>query len=82
MINANKIQVQKGDCLYIFSDGYMDQFGGTNAKKFMSRRFKQLLVDNSDKNMSIQKEILEETFNNWKLDSNQIDDVLIIGMKM
>ncbi|NOZ46782.1 MAG: tetratricopeptide repeat protein [Chlorobi bacterium] len=78
----NKIKVKKNDCLFLFSDGYMDQFGGRDGKKFMSKRFKQLLTDNSEKSMEEQKQILESTFKDWKLDADQIDDVLVIGLKI
>lgn len=76
------IQLQKGDSIYLFSDGFPDQFGGEKGKKFKYKPFKQLLLDNCCKSMEEQKVILEETFSNWKGDFEQIDDVLVIGMKI
>ncbi len=77
-----RIPIEKNDSLFVFSDGYMDQFGGRDGRKFMSTRFKELLVENSNMTMKEQKQIIESTFENWKLESDQIDDVLIIGIKI
>lgn len=74
--------LQKGDALYLFSDGYADQFGGPRRKKFMYRQFEDLLVSIQDKNMAEQKKILDETIENWKGGLDQIDDVLVIGIKI
>lgn len=68
--------------LYMYSDGYFDQFGGPEHKKFMSRRFINLLTEESAKPCDDQKKALEETFNNWKGDEPQIDDVLILGIRV
>ncbi|PCH65391.1 MAG: hypothetical protein COC01_09745 [Bacteroidetes bacterium] len=83
------IQLQKDDSLYLFSDGYADQFGGSSTdeefgkgKKFMKKRYKQLLIGIQDKSMPEQKEILRETFNNWRGTQEQVDDILIIGIKI
>ena len=75
-------QLKKDDQLYTFSDGYADQFGGEHESKFMSKRFKKLLVDINNKTMIDQKNILEKTFDNWKGNLSQIDDVLVIGVKI
>ena len=75
-------QLQKGDTLYAFSDGYIDQFGGETGGKFKTARFKNLLIDIQDKSMSEQHLILEHNFEKWKGDTEQIDDVLVIGMRM
>jgi serine phosphatase RsbU (regulator of sigma subunit) len=74
--------LQKGDCIYMSSDGYPDQFGGEKGKKFMTKRFQQLLASLYEKEMPEQKIALEETFNNWKTGHEQIDDVLVIGIKI
>jgi len=79
---THEIQLEKGDTLYMFSDGYADQFGGPNDKKFMYKPFKQLLLDNVASPMFQQKEILNETFETWKGNNDQIDDVLVIGIKI
>lgn len=75
----HSIKVQTGDHIYLFSDGYADQFGGETGKKFMSRNLKNLLTDIHHKPMNEQKTLLESTFENWKGSIDQIDDVLIIG---
>ncbi len=75
-------QLQKGDVIYAITDGYPDQFGGEKGKKFMSKNLKELLKNNSHLSMTEQKIILEQTFNNWKGDLEQVDDVTIIGIRV
>ncbi len=78
-----KIEVQEGDCIYIFSDGYIDQFGGEHGEKFKSKRFKELLVSISDQSMPEQKIILERILEEWMHDKyNQLDDILVFGVKI
>jgi serine phosphatase RsbU (regulator of sigma subunit) len=74
----------KGDCLYTFSDGYQDQFGGPDNKKFMIKKMKQLLLDNHQKPMEEQKEIMWKAFRDWiePYDTEQIDDVILIGIRI
>jgi len=76
------IQTVKGDRLYIFSDGYADQFGGPKGRKYMYKPFQDLVLRNHDKPMDNQKEILQNTFINWKGDREQVDDVLVIGVRL
>ncbi|MDF1549114.1 MAG: YfiR/HmsC family protein [Bacteroidales bacterium] len=78
----HKVQLQKGDLCYIFSDGYPDQFGGKHGRKFMAKRFKNLLAVHSDKPMEQQKAVLEKAFDAWKGENRQIDDVLVVGLKI
>ncbi|MBI5219033.1 MAG: SpoIIE family protein phosphatase [Bacteroidia bacterium] len=78
----HEIQLQKGDILFLYSDGYEDQFGGPNGKKFYSKKLNQLLSDNSNKPMDQQKDVLDTTFETWKGDYEQVDDVLIAGIKI
>jgi tetratricopeptide (TPR) repeat protein len=77
----SEIELYEGDLIYFFTDGFADQFGGNKGKKFKYRPFKQLLLDISNKSMSAQKELIEQNFNNWKGELDQIDDVCIIGVK-
>jgi serine phosphatase RsbU (regulator of sigma subunit) len=83
----HEMKVHKDDSLYMFSDGYADQFGGENRRKFMSKRLKQLLIEIQDNIMFDQKEILEQTINKWmgKTGSHkeveQIDDMIVMGIK-
>ena len=75
------IDLQKGDCFYIFSDGYADQFGGPDQRKFMSARLKEELVKASVLPMIKQGERLGELFMEWKGDNPQVDDVTLIGVR-
>ena len=77
----NVFELKANDQLYIFTDGYVDQFGGPEEKKFKNRRFKKLLLDISARPMFKQYQILHDTFYEWKDDHDQIDDVLIMGLK-
>ena len=79
---THEIQLEKGDQLYMFSDGFADQFGGPKGKKFKYKPFKQMLLENADKSMKEQKEILAQIFENWKGDLEQIDDVVVLGIKI
>jgi len=77
----HRIQLRKGDVVYIFSDGYADQFGGPKGKKFLYRRFRELLVDIHGLPMERQKIMLLEALNQWKGAHEQVDDILVIGMR-
>jgi serine phosphatase RsbU (regulator of sigma subunit)/HAMP domain-containing protein len=78
----NTIQLQKNDQLYIYSDGYADQFGGPKGKKFMVGNFRKLLVQLANKPINEQMGVLKTTLDNWQGDLEQVDDVLIIGLKV
>jgi len=79
----NEFQLQAKDTIYMFSDGYTDQFGGNEGKKFMFKQFHSLLKSLQEETLIKQKEILNQTLENWKgNDFNQIDDILILGLKI
>ncbi len=78
----HRIETEKGDAVYLFSDGYADQFGGDKNKKFKYKPFKRLLLEASDKPMNEQKEIIDKTFEDWKGDNEQVDDVCVMGVKI
>lgn len=80
----HEIDVQPGDHLYMFSDGYADQFGGPKLKKFMIGRLRALFEEmvNIDLNMAEQHDLLNTRLNEWKGDQEQIDDVLVVGLKI
>lgn len=80
--SSTKIKLQKNDALFIFTDGYADQFGGDAGKKFMSKNLKDLLISISHLSCIEQKQKIEIAFNDWKKSYEQVDDVLIIGMKI
>jgi len=76
------LDLKPGLSLYMLSDGYVDQFGGPLGKKYMSKKFKKLILDIQDKAMEEQGKILDETLIEWIGDLDQIDDVLVMGIKM
>ncbi len=73
---------QKGDCLYLFTDGYADQFGGPKGKKFKHQQFKELLIEIAALPMETQKETLKNKINSWKGSLEQVDDILVIGFRI
>jgi sigma-B regulation protein RsbU (phosphoserine phosphatase) len=78
----NVIDLIDGDCIYLFSDGYPDQFGGPDNKKFMLRRFQELLREIHTLPMSGQKEILSQRLLDWRGNNEQVDDILVIGIRV
>lgn len=78
----HKIALKPNDRFYLFSDGYVDQFGGEKGRKFLSKNFKNLLLENHQKDFSDQHDILEETITSWMGNHHQIDDMLVIGFKI
>ena len=77
----NEFDIEEGDQLYLYSDGIVDQFGGPHNKKFMTKRLVQLLSSNLDLPMSEQKEIIDNSIVSWKEGQEQIDDILVMGLK-
>ncbi|HXB10451.1 MAG TPA: SpoIIE family protein phosphatase, partial [Bacteroidia bacterium] len=80
--NTHKLNLQKGDALYLFTDGYADQFGGEKGKKFKYKQMQQLIVNNTQLTMAQQKELLNKEFEGWKGNLEQVDDVLVIGIRI
>lgn len=76
------VALQPGDCIYIFSDGYADQFGGPEGKKFMSRKLKDLVISVSKLVPQEQRAKLESAITNWKGSLTQVDDILVIGIRV
>jgi len=79
---SHNLDLQKNDMIYIFSDGYQDQFGGDKGKKFMIKRLKELLVTFQEIPVAEQKEKLQETIEGWRGKTEQIDDILVIGIRV
>jgi len=78
--NKHVIDIVKGDVFYMSSDGYEDQFGGPDGKKFKSKQFKKLLLEIHKHPMKKQKEIIEMSFKEWKGDLPQVDDIVVVGL--
>ena len=78
----NEIDLVEGDCLYLASDGYADQFGGPDNKKFMYRRFEELLLEIHSKPMEVQKKMMHERLIVWMGENDQVDDILVIGIRV
>jgi serine phosphatase RsbU (regulator of sigma subunit) len=85
------ITIQKGDCIYLFTDGFADQFGGDLGKKMKSSHFKKLILEMQHLDMDSQKVYLDNQFENWRKQTNskgeiiihdQLDDVCVIGVKI
>lgn len=75
-------KLNQKDTVYLFSDGYADQFGGPKGKKFKSKQLQEKLLEISTESMSAQKDILEQSFENWRGDLEQLDDVAVIGIRV
>ena len=80
--NTHLIKLQEADSLYIFSDGFVDQYGGKKRKKFKTRNFKKLLLAIQDESMENQKILLEDTFEEWRGSNEQLDDVCVFGIRV
>jgi serine phosphatase RsbU (regulator of sigma subunit) len=80
--NNQEFQLEKGDIIYLFSDGFPDQFGGSHGKKFKYRPFKKLLESMYELPMPQQKEKLKKTIQEWMGNEEQIDDICIIGVRI
>lgn len=79
---SQKFQLQKNDLIYAFTDGYADQFGGPKAKKFKYKQLEEIILSNHSKHLREQNTILNTTFNNWKGNLEQVDDVCVIGLRV
>jgi serine phosphatase RsbU (regulator of sigma subunit) len=79
---AHEILIEKGDQFYFSSDGYEDQFGGPEGRKFKSKQFKELLTKICDRTMTEQKDIIIRTFDEWQGDMPQVDDIVVIGVRI
>ena len=80
--DEHEIDLAKGDTIYLFSDGYADQFGGDKQKKMTTKRFREFLLSVKDKSMNEQQLELVSFFNSWQDNTEQVDDLLIIGIRL
>lgn len=81
IFTTHSLNLDNGDVIYLFSDGYADQFGGDNGKKFMLKRFQDLLQSIHKNSMNEQMQELEKAFQEWKGNREQVDDVLVAGIR-
>ncbi|HER08043.1 MAG TPA: tetratricopeptide repeat protein [Bacteroides sp.] len=79
---SHSVTLRSADTIYVFSDGFIDQFGGENRKKFKSMNFKKLLLSIQKEPMERQRRIIEETFETWRGSNEQIDDVSVLGVRI
>lgn len=82
MFTSHQFDLRKGDSIYLFSDGFADQFGGEANRKYMSRNFKKLLSNIAHRPMAEQHEILQDQYHAWKQDQEQVDDVIVLGFRV
>lgn len=80
--STHEVQLEEGDCLYFFTDGYADQFGGMKGKKLKYRPFQEMLIKNMHLPMHEQKSLIEDAFIEWMSDFEQVDDVCVIGLRV
>jgi serine phosphatase RsbU (regulator of sigma subunit) len=74
--------LESGDCIYLFSDGFVDQFGGERGKKFMRKRFKEMLLQHSALSMDQQMIAFKTTLRQWQGEQEQVDDILLMGIRI
>ncbi len=79
---CHEIQLKSDDSIYIFSDGYVSQFGGDKSFKYSAKRFQEALLNIQDLHMESQKQVLEQNLSEWQGNQNQVDDILVIGIKI
>lgn len=82
IFQEHSIHVNAVDKIYLFSDGYADQFGGEKGKKLTTRKFKELLISNSSLNMEAQHKVLQSFIKEWSGPIEQVDDLLVIGIQI
>jgi serine phosphatase RsbU (regulator of sigma subunit) len=80
--SCQKIKTKPNDIVYLFTDGYIDQFGGQEEKKFQRTQFKQVLLKNHKNPLAVQKEMLLDIYHTWKGSEDQVDDITVVGLKL
>jgi tetratricopeptide (TPR) repeat protein len=79
---THSIELEKGDTIYIFSDGYADQFGGPKGKKLKAKAFQALLLSIQNETMEMQHQLIDDAFEEWRGNEEQIDDVVVMGIRV
>jgi len=76
------IQLKDNDCVYLFTDGFHDQFGGDQNKKFQKKNLKKLILENNQESLDLQYKLLEKSIETWKVYNPQVDDITILGIRV
>ena len=79
---THTVDLKKGDTIYVFTDGYQDQFGGEKGKKYKASNLKELLLSMQNSSIDVQRKLIEDEFSKWKGNLEQLDDVCIIGLRI
>lgn len=79
---STKISLSKDDMVYMFSDGYADQFGGKSGRKFLAKNFRRMLLKISEEPLDVQKDILKNVITDWRGKNRQVDDILVLGFRV
>ena len=77
----HEMEIRKGDVIYLYSDGFEDQFGGEKDKKFSRRRFRELLLEVHELKMTEQKRVLQGSLKDWMNGREQVDDITVMGIR-
>jgi serine phosphatase RsbU (regulator of sigma subunit) len=80
--SRQEIKTRPDDIIYLFTDGYSDQFGGKEVKKFRRIQFKEVLIRHNKEPLKVQKQLLLDTYLNWRGKEQQVDDITIVGLKL
>lgn len=80
--SRQEIETKQKDLVYLFTDGFVDQFGGQEDKKFRRAQFRQVLLKNHKNPLAVQKEMLLDTYLKWKGKEEQVDDITVVGLKL
>jgi serine phosphatase RsbU (regulator of sigma subunit) len=80
--SRQEITTKPNDLVYLFTDGYIDQFGGQEEKKFRRAQFREVLLKNHKYSLAVQKQMLLDTYNNWKGNGEQVDDITVVGLRL
>lgn len=80
--SSHEIKTNSNDLIYLFTDGYIDQFGGKEGKKFRTAQFKEILIRHHKKPLEVQKQLLLDAYLNWRGKEEQVDDITVVGLKL
>jgi len=82
VFDLHTISTKKGDILYLYTDGFADQFGGPKGKKFKYKQLNEIILKNAERPLNEQKEILQRALSEWRAGYEQVDDICVIGIRL